>query len=125
MPRQYLALVLVDHGESHLGLSRLHNDVTSASGDHEPGAFFHPCNQCHVVDEVGVQEERDFRLGEAASYGKETAVKRLAAAAADGCEEVGSVVGSERADFVSRSASIAEYLAAANMDVTLNHPYGG
>ena len=100
-----LPLVLVDHGESHLGLSRLGNDITSASGDHGPAVFFQHCNQCHAVDEVGVQKERDFRLGEAASY-KETAVKRLPAAAADGCEEVGSVVGSEGADF--EPASIAQ-----------------
>jgi hypothetical protein len=59
-----------------------------------------------VVDEVGVQEELDFRLCEAASYSKETAVKGLPAGAVDGCEEIGPVIGSKGADF--DLASIAQ-----------------
>jgi Acetokinase family len=41
-------------------------------------------------------------------YSKETVVKRLPTGAADGCEEVGSVVGSKGADF--DPASIAQRL---------------
>src|SRR6266511_2264994 len=94
-----LPLILVDHSESDLGPSRLHDDVTCAARDHGPAAFLHYCDQRDVVDEVDVQEKPDFRLGEVASYSKETTVERDGAAASDGCEEVGPVVRSESADF--------------------------
>src|SRR4029453_59695 len=94
-----LPLVLVDHSESDLGLSRLHDDVTCAARDHGPAAFVNYCDQRDVIHEVDVQETPDFRLGEVASYSKETTVEGDRTAATDGCEEVGPVVRSESADF--------------------------
>ena len=35
-----LSLVLVDYGESHFGLSRLYDDVTSTARDHAPPLSF-------------------------------------------------------------------------------------
>src|SRR5215472_18420567 len=57
-----LPLILIDHSESDLGLSRLHEDVTCAARDHGPAAFVNDCDQRHVIDEVDVQEKLDFRL---------------------------------------------------------------
>ena len=103
-----LPLILIDHSERDLGLSRLHDDVTCAARDHAPTAFAHDCDQCDVIDEVDVQEKLDFRLRKVSFYRKETTVKRLRAAAADGCDEVGPVVRSKRVDF--DPASIAQRL---------------
>src|SRR5262249_5650081 len=103
-----LLLVLVDDSESHFGLSRLHDDVAGAARDHGPAVFVHDRDQRDVIDEVGVQEKLDFRLCEATFDGKETTIKGLPAAAADGCDEVGPVVRSKRADF--DPASIAQRL---------------
>ncbi len=89
-----LRLILIDHGESHFGLSRLYDDVTSAARDHGPTAFVHDCDQCDVIDEVDTQEIVDFRLCEATFYGKETTVKGLQTTAANGCDEVSPVVRS-------------------------------
>src|SRR5262249_59177336 len=94
-----LPLVLVDHSESQFRLSRLHDDVTCAARDHGPAAFVNDCDQCHVIDEVDVQEKLDFRLRKVSFYRKETPVKGLRAAAGDGCDEVGPVVRSKRAGF--------------------------
>jgi hypothetical protein len=90
-----LPLVFVDDGESHLRLSRLHDDVAGAAHDHRAGAFLHHRDQGDMVDEVDVQEERDFLLAEVALYLEETAVKRLLTGAADGCREVCPVVMSK------------------------------
>src|SRR6266545_6918984 len=59
-----LPLVLVDHSESDLGLSGLHDDVTCAARDHAPAAFVNDCDQRYVIHEIDVQEKPDFRLGE-------------------------------------------------------------
>jgi hypothetical protein len=103
-----LRLILIDHSESDLGLSRLYDNVTSAARDHGSTAFVHDCDQCDVIDEIDVQEKLDFRLRKVSFYRKETTVKGLRAAAADGCDEVGPVVRSKRADF--DPASIAQRL---------------
>src|SRR5262249_26690273 len=58
--------------------------------------------------EVDVQEKLDLRLRKVSFYRKETTVKGLRAAAGDGCDEVGPVVRSKRADF--DPASIAQRL---------------
>ena len=63
-----LPLILIDHGESDLGLSRLYDDVTSAARDHAPTGFVHDRDQCDVIDEVDVQEKRDFRLRKVSFY---------------------------------------------------------
>ena len=104
-----LPLILIDHGESDLGLARLHDDITCAARDHWRDAFVHDCDQCDVIGEIDVQEIVDFRLCEAAFDRKETAIKGLPADAADGGDEVGPVVRSKRADF--DPASIAQRLA--------------
>ena len=104
-----LPLILIDHSESDLGLSRRCDDVTSAARDHAPPAFVHDCDHCDVIDEVDVQEELDFRLRKVSFYRKETTVKGLRAAAADGGDEVGPVFRSKRADL--DPASIAQRLA--------------
>src|SRR5262249_57780417 len=70
-----LSLILIDHGESDLGLSRLYDNVTSAARDHAPTAFVHDCDQCDVIDEVDVQEKLDFRLRKVSFYRKETPVR--------------------------------------------------
>jgi len=57
-----LPLILIDHGESDLGLSRPYDNVTSAAHNHAPTTFVHDCDQCDVADEVDVQEKLDFRL---------------------------------------------------------------
>ena len=88
--------------------SRLHDDVTCAARDHGPAAFVHDCDQRHVIDEVDVQEKLDFRLRKVSLYRKEATVKGLRAAAGDGCDEVGPVVRSKRAEF--DPASIAQRL---------------
>jgi hypothetical protein len=103
-----LSLVCVDYGESHFGLSRLYDDVTSAARDRGPTAFVQDCDQRDVIDEVDIQEKLDFRLRKVSFYGKETAVKGLRATAADGCDEFGPVVRSKRADF--DAASIVQRL---------------
>src|SRR6187431_1051788 len=59
-----LPLVLVDGGESHLGLLRFDDDVTSAADNHWPSAFLYHCDQGHVSDKVKVQEESKRVLGE-------------------------------------------------------------
>src|SRR5215831_18010423 len=82
-----LPLVLVDHSESDLGLSRLHDDVTCAARDHGAAGFVNDSDQRHVVDEVDVQEKLDFRLRKVSFYRKEATVKGLRAAAGDGCDE--------------------------------------
>ena len=76
-------LVPVDHGESHLGLAGLHDDVTPAGDDHRPPIFFQHCDQGDVVDEVDVEKERDLSLAEVAFCAEETAVEGLVAGAAD------------------------------------------
>jgi hypothetical protein len=103
-----LTLILIDYGESDLGLSRLYDNVTSAARDHAPTALVHDCDQCDVIDEVDVQEKLDFRLCKVSFYRKETTVKGLRAAAADGGDEVGPVFRSKRADF--DPASMAQRL---------------
>ena len=50
-----LPLVLVDDGESHLGLPRLDDNVTSATDNYRSPAFFHHCDQGYVIGEVNVQ----------------------------------------------------------------------
>src|SRR5262245_23868306 len=100
-----LPLVLVEDSESDLGRSGLHDDVAGAARDHRPAAFVHDCNQCDVVDEIDVHKKIDLRFRESAPYGKETAVKGLAAGAGDGRDEFSAIIRSESADF--DSASIA------------------
>ena len=56
-----LPLVLVDDGESHLGLPRLDDDVASGADDDRSPTFLHDRDQGHVIDEIDVQEERKFR----------------------------------------------------------------
>src|SRR4029077_13188922 len=85
------ALLFVDDGESHLRLSRLHDDVTGAAHDRAARAFLHS-DQGDVLDEVDVQEERDFLLAEVALYLEETAVERLVTDPAAGCLEISPVV---------------------------------
>src|SRR5262245_7416907 len=104
-----LPLILIDHGESDLGLSRLYENVTSAARDHAPTALVHDRDQCDVIDEIDAQEIVDFRLCEATFDRKETTVKGLRATAADGGDEIGAVVRSKRADF--NPASITQRLA--------------
>src|SRR5262245_4279174 len=94
-----LPLVLVDHVEGHLSFLRVYNDVASAANYHGSAAFFHHCNQGHVVDEVNIQEECDFLLCKAALYREETVIEVLRAGTADGCGEIGPIARSERADF--------------------------
>ncbi len=103
-----LPLILIDHGESDLGLSRLHDDVTGAARDHGPAAFVNDCDQCDVIDEIDIHEKGDFGFGEAAFYREETAVKRLSAATTDCFDKIGPVVRSKRADF--DAASIVQRL---------------
>ena len=103
-----LPLVPVDHGESHLRLSGLQDDVTSAADDRESAIFFHHCDQGDVIDEIHMQEELDFLVRKAAFRGEETTEERLRACAADGCKELGSVFRPQRADF--DTASIARQL---------------
>src|SRR5215470_17773592 len=75
-----LPLMLIDHSESDLGLSRLHDDVTGAARDHWPAVFVNDCDQRHVIDEVDVQEKLDLRLRKVSFYRKEATVKGLRAA---------------------------------------------
>ena len=75
-----LSLILVYYGESHFGLSRLHDDVTGAARDHWRAVFVNYCDQCDVIDEIDAQEIVDFSLCEATFYRKETTVKGLRAA---------------------------------------------
>ena len=103
-----LALILIDHAESDLGPPGRDDDVTPARNDRRSSFFFRHCDQGYVTDEIDVQEERDFRLGEAASYREEAPVKGLCAAAADGFTKSSLVLGSERADF--DAAAIAQCL---------------
>src|SRR5712671_71038 len=94
------SLVLVDHGKGRLGASGLQHDVASTANDLLSAVVvLHHRDQCHVVGEIDVHEERDFPLGEAASRGKETAVKGLPAGMVDGGENRGPVLWPERADF--------------------------
>src|SRR5262245_60888482 len=104
-----LPLILIDHGESDLRLSRLYDNVTSAARDHWRALFVDDCDQRDVIDEIDAQEIVDFRLCEATFDRKETTVKGLRAAAGDGGDEVGPVFRSKRADF--DPASIAQRLA--------------
>ena len=78
-----LPLILIDHSERDLGLSRLHDDVTCAARDHRPAGLLHHGDEGHVIDEVDVQEESHFLLREAAFHGEEAAVQGLGAGAAD------------------------------------------
>jgi hypothetical protein len=103
-----LSLVLVDNDEGYLGPSGLHDDVTSAPNNHGSAAFFHHCDQGHVVDEVHVQEERDFLFRKFALWTEESAVERLGACALDGCDKLGPIVRPEGADF--NPTSIAQQL---------------
>src|SRR5262249_36856173 len=104
-----LPLILIDHGESDLGLSRLYDNVTCAARDHWRALFVDDCDQRDVIDEVDAHEIVDFRLCEATFYRKETTVKGLRAAAGDGGDEAGPVLRSKRTDF--DLASIAQRLA--------------
>src|SRR5262245_54164333 len=92
-PAETLALILVDHGESHLRLPGLNDDVTCAAHDHGLAALVNDCNQRDVIDEIDMQEKLDFRLGKVALHRKEAPVKRLRAAARDGCDQAGPIVG--------------------------------
>ena len=49
-----LPLLLIDHSESDLGLSRLLDDVTGAARDHWQAVFIDYCDQCDVIDEIDV-----------------------------------------------------------------------
>jgi hypothetical protein len=68
-------------------------------------AFLHHRDQGDMVDEVDVQEERDFLLAEVALYLEETAVERLVTDPADGCLEISPVVRSKRPDFEPTSVA--------------------
>src|SRR5215212_3399411 len=61
MTKQYRAdafpLVLVDHDESDLSLSRRHDDITSTANDNPSACFFYQRDQCHMLVEVNVQKE--------------------------------------------------------------------
>src|SRR5262245_38638426 len=104
-----LPLILIDHGESDLGLARLYDNVTCAARDHWRALFVDDCDQRDVIDEIDAQEIVDFRLCEATFDRKEPTVKGLRAAASDGGDEVGPVFRSKRTDF--DPASIAQRLA--------------
>ena len=55
-----LPLILIDHGESDLGLSRLRDDVACAARDHWHALFVDDCDQRDVIDEIDAQEIVDF-----------------------------------------------------------------
>src|ERR1700733_1462172 len=74
-----LFLILIDYGKGDLGLSRFDHDVASASDDCRLTALVHHRHQRHMIDEVDVQKECDFRLGKVALYPEETAIERRAA----------------------------------------------
>src|SRR5688572_29611177 len=93
-----LPLVLVDDGESHLGLLRLNDDVTSATDNHWSSTFLYHYDQGHVSDKVDVHEEGNFPLLKVAPHGKETAVEGLGTGTANGGDLVGPVVRSEGTD---------------------------
>src|SRR6476661_4502092 len=97
------SLVLVDHGKGRLGASGLQHDVAFPTNDLLCAILvLHHRDQCHMVDEIDVYEERDFQLGEAASRGKETAVEGPPAGMVDGGENRRPVLWPERADFDAR-----------------------
>ena len=99
-----LPLVPVDHRESHLRLSGLQDDVTSAADDRGSATFFfHHCDQGDVIDEIRMQEELDFLVREAALCGEEPTEERLRTCAADGCKELGPVIRPQRADLDTAS----------------------
>ena len=55
-----MPLVLVDHGEGHLGLAGLHDNIASPPPPAITGrpSSVHDRHQGHVVDEVDVEKER-------------------------------------------------------------------
>jgi hypothetical protein len=94
-----LPLMPVHHHEGQLSLPGLLDDVTTATNDRRPPAFFHHGDQRYMFDKIDIQVESDFLFCEVASWSEETTVERGAAGFSDGCEEIRLVVRPEGADF--------------------------
>ena len=106
-----LPLILVDHDEGHFGAAGLHDDVTSTPDDDGSNVLFHASHQSDMAHEVDVHEERDLLVREIAFCRKETAVKGLAAGAADRRRELIAIVRAQRTDFdraAIRKVAVAE-----------------
>jgi hypothetical protein len=67
-------LMRVVNCERNLGATRLRNDIPCAAHDHLSPAFGKHSCQCHMADEVHIEEEFYFALAEAALWCKEPAV---------------------------------------------------
>jgi hypothetical protein len=70
-----MPLILIDDNEAHLCPTWLHDDVTPATDNHGSSTFVHNRDESHVVDEIHVQEERDFSLREASLGGEEPSIE--------------------------------------------------
>src|SRR3954463_566960 len=96
MPHQALAdtlaLILVDDGKRHLGMSRTQYDVACASHNSRPSVFLHYRDQSHVVDEINVGKRFDLLLSKMAPHSEKSAVERLSTGAVDCCEKPCPVV---------------------------------
>src|SRR5579863_2664979 len=103
-----LVLTLIDYRKGELGLSGFGYNVACASDDCRLTAFVYHRHQRHMIDEVDVEKECDFRLGKVALHPEETAVERRGSDAFDGSEEFVSVLRPQCADF--HSTAIAQRL---------------
>lgn len=65
-----LPLIFVDHSERHLGCSRAHYDITSASDDCGSAPFSRNGDPRDVVGEIDVQEEVNFLLRKNGALGR-------------------------------------------------------
>jgi hypothetical protein len=74
------------------------NDVAAAADDHWSSAFCRHGDQGHVLDEIGMPEESDFLLGEAAFRREEAPEEGGGAGLADSREKIGLVSRREGTD---------------------------
>ena len=89
---------MICHEESHLGLLRLNDDVATAADDCISAVFLYR-NQGHVGDEVDVKEVGYLVFRQAALWGEEAAIARLALLQSQRCQQTCSIGWPKRAYF--------------------------
>src|SRR5271155_959641 len=98
-------LILIDHGECHLGLPGLEDDVARAGRHYKSSRLLHSHHKGDVVDEINVREKVNFLISKVAPYAEEASIERFGTAASDGFEKFGPIVGCDGADFHLTSIS--------------------
>ena len=94
-----LPLIGVDYHEGDLGLARPHHDVASGAGNRRAAVFIDFRDQCDMVFEIDVEEERDLLLRKVLFGSKKSALDLLRTRTFDRSQHLLFVASAKRADF--------------------------